>query len=457
MASEDPTIVAAARVQKRLDTVHLALELGEEGRAADLLYGMNPAEVALLLEGLPGTERVGLWQRVPEINRGAILASTSDTVRPSLLRRMAPEEVAVAIADLEVDDAVDIIQDLPSRRVVDRVLRSMDEQDRERLSPALAYARDKAGGLMDTNVVSVHADDSLETVSRYLRHLGSLPEGTDNLMVVDRENQFLGTLPLRAVLTGPAHASVGECMDDKQEAIPADLPVADVSELFTRHDLVSAPVVDKHGRLLGRITVDDVVDVIRAQAGRLILRMGGLTQEEATFSPVWISTCRRAVWLGINLVTAFLAAWVIGHFESTIQQVVALAVLMPVVASMGGIAGSQTLTIMVRGLALGQIARTNVKPLLFKELTVATLNGLVWAFAVAWVGATWFDNPWLGVVFGLALLVNLIVAALAGVGIPLGLRALGIDPALAGGVLLTTVTDVIGFMCFLGLGALVLL
>lgn len=457
MAGEDSNVAAVAPVQQRLDTVHLALELGEEGRAADLLYGMSPAEVALLLEGLPGAERDHLWQRVPDVNRGAILASTSDTVRSGLLRRMAPGAVAVAIADLEVDDAVDIIQDLPGRRAVDHVLRSMDEQDRERLAPALAYEQDKAGGLMDTNVVSVRADDTLETVSHYLRGLGSLPEGTDNLMVVDRENQFLGTLPLRVVLTGPASASVGECMETRQEAIPVDLPVAEVSELFTRHDLVSAPVVDKRGRLLGRITVDDVVDVIRAQAGRLMLRMGGLMQEEATFSPVWISTCRRAVWLGINLATAFLAAWVIAHFESTIQQVVALAVLMPVVASMGGIAGSQTLTIMVRGLALGQIARTNVKPLLFKELAVGALNGLVWALAVGWVGAAWFDNPWLGVVFGLALLVNLIVAALAGVGIPLGLRALGIDPALAGGVLLTTVTDVIGFMCFLGLGALVLL
>ena len=457
MVTESAPATALAPVQERLDAVHLALELGEEGRAADLLYGMGPSEVALLLEGLPGPERDGLWQRVPEVKHGPILACTSDAVRTGLLRRMEPAAIAAATASLEVDDAVDILQDLRSQRMADRVLQSMDARDRQRLSPALAYPKDQAGGLMDTNVISVRADATLAKVSRYLRRLGSLPETTDSLMVVDRQNQLLGTLPLRTVLTGPASASVGECMDARQEAIPAQLPATEVSELFTHHDLVSAPVVDEHGRLLGRITIDDVVDVIRAQAGQRMLRMGGLMQEEATFSPVWISACRRAVWLGINLATAFLAAWVIGHFEATIQQVVALAVLMPVVASMGGIAGSQTLTIVVRGLALGQIARANAKPLLLKELAVGALNGLVWALLVAWVGASWFDNPWLGVVFGLAMMVNLVVAALAGVGIPLTLRALGIDPALAGSVLLTTVTDVIGFICFLGLGTLVLL
>lgn len=444
-------------VQVRLDPLHLALERGEDGRAVDLLFGLSSAEVASLLEGLPGPERGRLWRKIPEKSHGAILADLADPVRSSLLRRMAPEKVAEATKSLDIDDAVDILQDLPGPEEIEHVLRSMDVQNRRRLSSMLSYEEDQAGGLMDTDVVPVRAEVTLDVVARYLRSLGSLPEGTDSLMVVDREGHFLGTLSLRRVLTGDAQLTVGECMHSRHEAIPATLPAAEVSNLFAREDLVSAPVVDDQGRLLGRITVDDVVDVIRDQAERRMLHMVGLMQEEDTFSPVWGSAGRRAVWLGINLVTAFLAAWVIGHFEGTIRQVVALAILMPVVASMGGIAGSQTLTIVVRGLALGQLARANVKPLFLKELAIGTLNGLGWAAVVAVVGATWFDSPWLGAVFGAAMLVNLVVAALAGVGIPLGLRAMGIDPALAGGVLLTTVTDVIGFVSFLGLGALILL
>ena len=454
MVAEGSRVMA---VRERLDPLHLALEQGEDGRAMDLLSGLGSAEVASLLEGLPGPERVRLWRRIPEQSHGAILADLADPVRSSLLRRMAPEKVAWATESLDVDDAVDILQDLPGPEEVAHVLRSMDVQNRRRLSSMLSYEEDQAGGLMDMDVVPVRADVTLDVVVRYLRSLGSLPEGTDSLMVVDREGHFLGTLSLRRVLTGDVQLTVGECMHSLHEAIPATLSATEVSNLFARHDLVSAPVVDDQGRLLGRITVDDVVDVIRDQAERRMLNMVGLMHEEDTFSPVWSSAGRRAVWLGINLATAFLAAWVIGHFEGTIRQVVALAILMPVVASMGGIAGSQTLTIVVRGLALGQLARANVKPLILKELAIGTLNGLGWAAVVAVVGATWFDSPWLGAVFGTAMLVNLVVAALAGVGIPLGLRAMGIDPALAGGVLLTTVTDVIGFVSFLGLGALVLL
>jgi magnesium transporter len=301
-------------------------------------------------------------------------------------------------------------------------------------------------------VVTVRANVSLDVVLRYLRLRGEIPELTDSLFVVNRFDHLQGLLPLRTLLTRDPDASVAEVMERDVEGIPATMKSADVARLFQDRDLVSAPVVDENNKLLGRITVDDVVDVIRDEGDHNIMSMAGLDEEDDIFAPVITSARRRAVWLGINLATAFLASWVIGLFEATLDKVVALAVLMPIVASMGGIAGSQTLTIMIRGLALGQVGSSNARSLMTKEIQVSIMNGLIWSVVVAVIAMAWFQSTDIGLIIGAALIINLIFAAVAGFAIPLLLKRAGVDPALAGTVLLTTVTDVVGFIAFLGLG-----
>jgi magnesium transporter len=280
---------------------------------------------------------------------------------------------------------------------------------------------------------------------------------TDSLMVVDRFDHYQGMLPLATLLTSDPEFSVAEVMDRGVDGISANMKDVDVARLFEDRDLVSAPVVDDDGRLLGRVTIDDVVDVIREEADHSFMSMAGLDEEDDIFAPALLSARRRAVWLGINLGTAFLASWVIGLYRDTLQQVVALAVLMPIVASMGGIAGSQTLTIMIRGLALGQVGSSNARTLMIKEIAVSAMNGLIWSLVVALIVTAWFSDIEIGAIIAAALVVNLVCAALAGFGIPLALKRVGIDPALAGTVLLTTITDVVGFMAFLGLGTWFLL
>jgi magnesium transporter len=333
----------------------------------------------------------------------------------------------------------------------------MDSRDRERLNAVLAYEPDSAGGLMNTDTVSVRPDVTLETVLRYLRMRGDVPDNTDSLFVVNRDDRYLGTLDLATLLTGEPERTVGEVMDAEVPGITPGTPATQVASLFEDRDLLSAAVVDSGGRLLGRITVDDVVDVIRDEAEHSVMSMAGLDEDADMFAAVIPSARRRGVWLGINLATAFLAAWVVGLFEGTIQKVVALAVLMPIVASMGGVAATQTLTLIVRGLALGQVERANARWLLTKEVAVAMLNGLAWSTVVAVVAFLWYRN-WriAGVIFA-AMAVNLFAAALAGVLVPLALKRFGVDPAVAGGVVVTTVTDVVGFASLLGLGTLLLL
>ncbi|RKZ90861.1 MAG: magnesium transporter, partial [Gammaproteobacteria bacterium] len=281
-----------------------------------------------------------------------------------------------------------------------------------------------------------------------------LPANTDSLYVVDHNDHYLGTLPLSQVVSRSRSFTVNEVMSHQIEAINANTHDSDVAHRFEKHDLISAPVVDKDNRLLGRITIDDVVDVIRDEAEHTMLSMAGLSEDEDTFAPVGKSVHRRSLWLGVNLITAFLAAWVIGIFETTIEKQVALAILMPIVASMGGIAGSQTLTLVIRSMALGQLNDKNQRWLLRKELSVGAINGVIWAIAIAFVTSLWFSNIELGILIGVAIIINLIAAALAGVTIPLMLKQFGIDPALSGGVLLTTVTDVVGFVAFLGFATL---
>jgi magnesium transporter len=306
-------------------------------------------------------------------------------------------------------------------------------------------------------VVTVRADVTVDVVLRYLRLRGELPEHTDHLFVVSRRHQYLGRLALTALLTHDPGAPINELLDDEQPAIAVDMSSDEVARQFSDHDWISAPVVDQNNILLGRITIDDVVDIIRAQAEHQVLSAAGLDEDEDLFSPVARAARRRALWLGINLATAFLASWVIGRFEATLQQIVALAVLMPIVASMGGVAGTQTLTLMVRGLALGQVGPGNLRALIRKEVLVGLLNGLAWAIVVGVVSALWFRDVPLGAVIAGAMVINLLGAALAGVLVPLTLRRMSVDPALAGGVVLTTFTDVIGFLSFLGLATLVLL
>ena len=331
----------------------------------------------------------------------------------------------------------------------------MDEQDRQRVEEVLSYPEDTAGGLMNTDTITVRPDISIDVVLRYLRRHRNLPPMTDSLIVVSRPpTEFIGMLPITKMLVSNLAATVREVMDTDIEPIPVTLSDTKVATLFERYDLISAPVVSEEGRLLGRITIDDVVDVIREDADHSLMSMAGLDEDEDTFAPILKTTRRRAVWLGINLLTAFTASAVIGLFEATIEKVVALAVLMPIVASMGGIAGSQTLTLVIRGMAVGQISGANVGWLLNREFIAGALNGLLWAVVVASAATLWFSDIMIGAIIAAALIINLIAAALGGTVLPLFLKSRNIDPALAGSVILTTVTDVVGFMAFLGLATI---
>jgi magnesium transporter len=330
----------------------------------------------------------------------------------------------------------------------------MDDQNRQRVEEMLHYGEDTAGGLMNTDVIRVRPDLSLDVVLRYLRRHEALPRSTDSLFVVNRKGTLLGILPIARLLTSNPNLTVREVMVTDLQPIPATMPDTEVAQRFERYDWVSAPVVDAHDKLLGRITIDDVVDVIIGEADHSLLGLAGLSDEEETFTSVRRSAPRRAFWLGINLCTAVLASAVVGLFEATLDQVVALAILMPVVASMGGIAGSQTLTVVVRGLALGHVNPNNLRWLLSKEFLIGAFNALLWAVVIGIVAAWWFHDPRIGYIIAAAMVINLVMAAVAGTLLPVTLKALHIDPALAGGVVLTTFTDVVGFFAFLGLATL---
>jgi magnesium transporter len=440
-------------LNQSIDTLSDALQSGRFVRMRRLLAGLHPAETAHLLESLPPNERKICWPLINPDLRGEVLSYIGEEVRTDLMTDMDTADLINATEDLDTDDIADILQDLPDH-IVQEVLHAMDSQHRRRVEAVLAYEEDTAGGLMNTDVITVRTDITLEVVLRYLRMLGELPDNTDSLYVVDHNDHYLGTLRLSQVVSRSRSLLVSEVMSHQVEAIPANASDSDVARRFEKHDLISAPVVDKDNHLLGRITIDDVVDVIRDDAEHSMLSMAGLNEDEDTFAPVKRSVHRRSVWLGVNLITAFLAAWVIGLFDTTIEKQVALAILMPIVASMGGIAGSQTLTLVIRSMALGQLNEKNQRWLLRKEMLVGAANGVIWAITIAIVTVIWFNNVSLGVLIGTAIIINLIAAALAGVTIPLALKRVGIDPALSGSVLLTTVTDVVGFMAFLGFATL---
>ena len=437
---------------ENLDRVHRALETQALDDIRTLFDKLHPAEIALVLESLPPAERDVAWLAIDPGIHAEVFAEAEDAVRAARLVVLDPESVASIAQDVDPDDAADLLRDLPED-VMEDVLTALDAQERSRLESVLRYEEDTAGGLMNLDAVTIRPDVSLETVSRFLRRRGEIPEKTNRLFVVDRENRYLGSLRLADLLINEPERAVETMIMDDLPAVPVDMEDTEVARLFEQLNLLTAPVVDANGRLLGRITVDDVVDVIRDEGDRSLMNMAGLDEEEDLFAPVLVASRRRALWLAANLVTAFLAAWVIGHFEATIQELVALAVLMPVVASMGGIAGSQTLTIVIRALALGQVSAANFGALTSRELWVGIINGIVWAGVVGLVAGVWFESLGLALVAAAALAINLVCAALSGAGIPMLLKRLDIDPALAGGVILTTVTDVVGFLALLGLGA----
>ena len=439
-----------ATSQKSLDRLSAALESGTFLDVRRMLNGLSPADVAHLLESSPPKYRHILWQMVEVDQEGEVLGELSDELRAHFLSDMDAAEVAMITEDLEDDDVADILQQVPDR-ITREVLNAMDHQDRSRLEQVMHYPDDCAGGLMNTDTITIRARLTLEVVLRYLRRHDEIPPMTDNLIVVNRSDQFIGLLSLRTLLVSDPLVSVREMMETDVEPIPVDASDTEVARLFERNDWVSAPVVDASGRLLGRITIDDVVDVIREDADHSFMSMAGLDEEEDTFAPVARAAPRRAVWLGINLATAFVASSVINLFQDTIEKVVALAVLMPIVASMGGIAGTQTLTVLIRGIAMGQVGRNNQLWLVNRELLIGIINSLLWASVVAVAAAVWFEDWYIGLIIAAAMVINLITAALTGAVIPLLMTRAKIDPALAGGVVLTTVTDVVGFVSFLGL------
>ena len=437
-------------------SVREALDAGKLKRIGKVFRQMHAAKAAALLEALPPDERSAVWDTLGTERAGKILVHLHEEVRGKLALEMEEDELLAAAGKLDLDDLVDLIQALPSGPGR-QLLLSMDEIKRRQLVAMLSYPEDSAGGLMNVDHISVRADIRVGSILRYLRLLEDLPDHTDKVMVVDRENRYQGVLRLSRLVTSAPGVRVSEVMDAEFKALPVTLSSQEVARLFEDLDMLSAAVTNEQGELLGRITVDDVMDIIREDSDRAIMNMAGLDDEADMFAPVLTSTRRRSVWLGINLLTAFLAAWVIGQFQGTLEQIVALAVLMPIVASMGGIAGSQTLTLVIRGLALGQVEGGNARILLGKELGIGMLNGLIWAVVVAILAVLWFGSWQIGGIIAAAILLNLLCAALAGLTIPLVLRRFGVDPALAGGVILTTVTDVVGFFAFLGLATLLLI
>jgi magnesium transporter len=437
--------------------VATALEASDTQAIAEILDEISVAQIADLLESIPSSQRELIWPLVFPMNLGLVLLETGEEVRQQKLKELESEEIAEIIETLpNVDDQADLILTLPPEKLVS-VLYIIDRQKREKLESLLSYPEDTAGGLMDLDQITIRADVTLDVVLRYLRIRGEMPEHTDQLFVTDRYDHYKGVMSLNDLLTCETEARVEDIMNSDVLPLAANTQDTDVAQLFADNDLISAAVIDEEGKLIGRITIDDVVDVIREDSESSVLSMAGLHEDEDLFSPIFTSARRRAIWLGFNLLTAFLAAAVIGLFEATLDKIVALAILLTIVPSMGGIAGSQTLTLVIRGLALGQLGSSNFNSLVKKEISVGLLNGLLWALVVAAFTVIWFQDLQIAGIIAIALTVNLITGAFAGAIIPVVLKRMGIDPALAGSVVLTTVTDVVGVLAFLGLATIILL
>ncbi len=439
-----------------LQNLMTALEASNHEEAKDQLKDLHPGEIALLLEAIKPKDRSVIWPGIEASIQGEVLKEVNEDVQSQLIDEMSVDALVKATENLDTDDLADIVPNLPES-AVHSLLLTLDYKHREHLNKVLEYPEDSAGGLMNTDFITVRPDVTISAVIRYLRLLKEMPVDTDQVFVVDRNFTYLGSLLISTLLTEePEQVIMSLINSDFSKPIHADTDEAEVALLFEQRNLISAPVIDENNQLVGRITIDDVVDVIRDQAEHSVMSMVGLDEDEDVFAPIIQSTMRRSIWLGVNLVTAFIAVYFIGLFEATLQQKIALAILMPVVASMGGIAGTQTLIIVTRGIATGRVTTANIKSLINKEVAVSVLNGIIWSFVIAFVTYYWFSDVVLSVIIGLAIIVNLVVAAFSGAFLPLLLTKLKIDPALAGGVILTTITDVIGFVAFLGLAALVI-
>lgn len=417
---------------------------------------LHPADIAFILESLPLDDRLAVWQLVKADRDGEILLEVSDAVRESLIADMDRHEILAAVEPLDADELADLVEDLPTA-MLPELMASLDTQQREQVQSALSYEDDQVGALMDFEMVTIREDVSLEVVLRYLRRWDELPAQTDKLFVINQDNLLTGVLPLHWLLVNSPEKMVSAVMaPDVNTFHPTD-DAYDVAQAFERYDLVTAPVVDERGHLIGRITIDAMVDVIREEGESEALSRGGLREEEDIFASVWASLKNRWSWLAINLVTAFIASRVIGLFEGSIERLVALAALMPIVAGIGGNSGNQTITMIVRALALNQITAESAKRLWRKELTVSLLNGLIWGGVIGIVAWLLYDSLSLGLVMTAAMTLNLLLAAFAGVGIPVLMTKFGRDPALGSSVLITAMTDSGGFFIFLGLATIFLM
>tara|TARA_B110000305_G_scaffold32742_1_gene31900 strand:+ start:110 stop:1465 length:1356 start_codon:yes stop_codon:yes gene_type:complete len=437
-----------------LQNLMISLDASNFDEAKQQIKELHPGEIALLLEAIKPKDRAILWLGVDVSIQGEILKEVNEDVQSQLIGEMSVDELVKATEKLDTDDLADIVPNLPES-AVHSLLLTLDFKHRERLNKILSYPEDSAGGLMNTDFITVRPDVTIRTVTRYLRLLKEMPIDTDQIFVVDRDFNYLGSLLITTLLTEEPQQTVEMLIDsDFSKPINALIDDSEVALLFEQRNLISAPVIDENNQLVGRITIDDVVDVIRDQAEHSVMSMVGLDEDEDVFAPIIQTSKRRSVWLGLNLVTAFIAVYFIGLFEATLQQKIALAILMPVVASMGGIAGTQTLIIVTRGIATGRVTSANIKTLINKEVAVSGLNGIIWSIVIGLITYYWFSDLLLSLVIALAIITNLLVAAFSGAFLPLALTKLKVDPALAGGVILTTITDVIGFVAFLGLAAL---
>ena len=438
-----------------LQELMTSLEASLYEEATAQLTNLHSAEIARLLEGVPPKDRIQLWSNIDPSTQGEILKDLSEDVQSQLINEMDVDALVKATEGLDMDDLADIVPELPES-ALHNLLLTLDHKHRDHLKRVLSYPEDSAGGLMNIDIITVRDDINVRTVIRYLRLLRKMPNDTDKVFVVDRSYKYLGSIHISTLLTNEAEQNINPLINKAFKPIPANMPEKEVAYLFEQRNLISAPVVDENNQLIGRITIDDVVDVIRDEAEHSVMSMAGLDEEEDVFAPVMQSSKRRSVWLGVNLITIFIAVFFIGLFEATLQEKIALAILMPVVASMGGIAGTQTLILVTRGIATGRVTTSNLKILINKEVAIGFLNGIVWSVVIALATYFWFDDVMLSLVIALAIIVNLIFAAFAGAFLPSLLIKFKIDPALAGGVILTTITDVIGFVAFLGLASLVI-
>ncbi|MDP3778126.1 magnesium transporter [Methylotenera sp.] len=417
---------------------------------------LHPADVAYILEALPLEQRLDVWELVKADRDGEILLEVSDAVRQTLIADMDSDELLAAAEQLDTDELADLAPDLP-KDVLQDLMDSLDAQNRARLQSALSYSDDAVGSIMDFDIVTIREDITLEVALRYMRRLGGLPDHTDKLFVVDRHDVLHGVLPLKRLVVSDLDANVSDVMSEDAVIFHPEDVADDAAKAFERYDLVTAPVVDENGKLVGRVTVDAVMDLIREEAESDMLSMAGLREEEDFFASVWKSVQNRWAWLAINLITALVASRVIGLFEGSIEKIVALAALMPIVAGVGGNSGNQTTTMIVRGLALGQVASHNMKSLITKELGVALLNGLLWGSVIGAVAYALYGSFPLGLVMMSAMTLNLLLAALMGVVIPLMMNKIGRDPAVGSSVLITAMTDSGGFFIFLGLATIFLI